>query len=107
MDAIVEPHPQPQAGIAKHGVGNRLHVGQRGVAELNGVEPFGYGQSHRRRGLAAGGAGPVVAPIGDGSGGIDQREAEVSSAIKLGGADRHSALVVDELRHLRLKRGQA
>ena len=76
---------------------------QRGVAEQHGVKALRDGERDRRRGLRAGGAGAVVAPVGGGAGGIDEGELERAGAVEVHRADGDAALVVDELRHLRME----
>ena len=73
------------------------HVWQRGIAEEDGVEALGDGEGDGVRGLAAAGAGAVIAPVGGGAVRVDEGKLELAGTVEVHWrrADGDSPLVVD------------
>ena len=99
---IAEPDAQPQIGAGENGRGHGGHVRERGIAEEDGVTAFADRERDGRRRLAACGAGSVIAPIRCRAGGIDDGELEAARALEVHAPNSDAALVVDELRPLRV-----
>ena len=100
VGAVIEPDAQTHIGIGEDTGGHGGHVGERGVPQLHGVESLGDGESDGGGGLAARGAAAIIAPVGGAAGGADEGELELAGAVKVQGADRDAALVVQDLGHL-------
>ena len=104
MYAIIEPHAEPQIFLIPDARWNGGgHSRDRKVSKQHGIETFGDGEGDGGAGLTACGAGAIVTPVGRRSARIHQRELKLAAAVKVHRVDRDSALVVEDLRHLRLQ----
>ena len=101
---VVEPDAQPDVGIGENTGGNRRHVGERGVAQQDGVDTLSNRQSHSIARLAASRAGAVIAPERGAAVAVDKRELEFPGAVEVHAIHSHATLEIDELRHLRVER---
>ena len=63
--------------VAEHLGGNRLHVGEGGIAEGHGVHAVGHGGGDRQGRLLGHGEVPLVGPVGDLPRAVDEGELEV------------------------------